>query len=471
MSLATRFTRIILCSTVSLLLTQATHAQGITRPWQATPAEGVGGITLFSILAEHEKLGVPNGERVNPLSHSQIEDSAQALARNWVVSLRSSPVTGIRLDPMGALSARAGHDTLAQRQFMERLATPGLSTSDRAYTLVLAVQAFGRDADDTARMRIAEAYNAQLQALPASVFSQKFDGRISLAFSYSQAGDGAGVIEHLTKGFMLVPRMSFEERRRVFVDYDDLPVVLLANVWSGLPEGRRKIDSLGRWLQSYAVATPEQIGTNPLYQNVTRDYTRKLTQVLQLVRFLGTTAPEITGHFWINASAPGTKHPSFAGASVKKLNDGVVRIIEYGHRSCLPCMRGIPILENLQKTHPGLEVWFEDHEDDSWGANRCLPAEKARHLTREYTQKLKFDIPIALWIGPRSANIDGGTRQQASPSTIAYDVEGSPMFVVTDGQGRVRFIYEGYSYGVERVLRGTVRYLLAEAARTPRPAS
>jgi thiol-disulfide isomerase/thioredoxin len=420
----------------------------------ATPGERARGMRLY------QNAGMVSDDGRQRISNEHIDDAVEQRAQQWVVSLQTNPVRGLQLDPMGEVAVAAGQDALAQRQFAARLATPGLSVDDRGYTLLLAINAFGAKASNSARMNTALGYLRQLDALPARVVTNQFRARVRIAEAYYDAGDGARVIVHLTHAFSLVPTMSFERRnwlefRRAFL--------ILADVWSGQPNGRQQIDSMTTWLHPYTNASPALVAKDSSYYWTSRYAEREYRLLVQMTSFLGRPAPSITAHYWVNTVRPVSSDSVF-GAVTKSLDDGKIRIMEYGHYGCAGCRLALPKMERIRKRMPNnVEVWFVADEGDLWGATRCTPDEMAKHLTRYYVDRKGYGLPIALWMGPREADPDGGSLIRESPMSAAYQFVGVPTFIVTDGQGLVRHIQFGFS---EPILMRSVQYLLAEAERS-----
>jgi hypothetical protein len=192
----------------------------------------------------------------------------------------------------------------------------------------------------------------------------------------------------------------------------------------------------------------------------------RFKQVLQLTSYLGRPASVITAHYWWNTTAPTTPSHTDPGATIKTLNDGKIRLLEFGSMSCGWCLVALGELEQYRKTAPSnVELLYVTHGLGVWGAEACTPKEDADHLKYFYLVRRKIGVPIALWTGQERADIDGGSQRQENPAWQAYGIEGGPRFVVTDGRGIVRHVSEGYSKGLPVQFRA-LNFLIAEAART-----
>jgi thiol-disulfide isomerase/thioredoxin len=409
------------------------------------------------------------GEDGRRIPQNQFDSTLTSRAKQWIIALQSRPVTGIQLDPLGRIAIASGQDALARQQFEARLATRGLSVDDRAYTLSLATHLFGRDAKNPARMRTALAYLAALDRLPARVIPAKFYAHVAIAQSYYVVGDGLQVRTHLSTAFAGVPAIPFE--RRNWRSIGDA-FLLLANVLSGLPDGRVQIDSIGGWLHSYTQAPPALLANDndSVYYWNSRANAREFQEILQQTNYLGRSAPAIQAQYWWNTShfttdslSINARNGQSTSTGVKALNDGKIRVMEYGNYGCGACQAALPRIDQMRKTFPGnVEMWYVTFASDVWGAVRCTPDDVAQHLKRYYLEVKQLGLPIALWIGPRQPDIDGGTLNQENPLFTALSIRAYPTFVITDGKGLVRHISLGFS---EPVITATVQYLIGETAR------
>jgi len=386
-------------------------------------------------------------------------------AKTWAASLDTAQVHGLQLDPAGRLFVAAERDAVAKQQFAARLATPGLSIGDRAYTLCLAVTVFGAKASNTARMRAALDYMSQLDALPNRVSLEKIAGHFALADTYYRSGNGAETVTHLRMAFALVPSIPFADR----VWFVGAPIggafLTFADVMSGQPQGRATIDSVGTWLSAYTKAPPELLAQDTRDSLVHKKERRDVSDfknVLQMTAHFGRPAPPIIANYWWNTTIPTASSTAATGAKIKALDDGIIRVMELGEYECIPCLLALPKMERLRAIVPaGVETWFVSGSNGGvWGTTPCTPDEEAQHLKHYYLERKKYGLSIALYIGGRHDDPDGGSLQGKSPTFAAYPIEATPTFVVTDGHGIVRHVSLGFD---ETLLSNAVNYLLAEA--------
>jgi len=431
-----------------------------------TPAEEAAALELYpaTFLNQDEMQRMPDLQV--DTAFAQFDTVIKERAKVWVASLPKGLVTGLQIDPMGQLYVAIGQDSIARRLFAQRLSTPKLSVDDRAFTLFAAITAFlGRSSlysapdpfIDPVHVRIAQEYLTQLDALPEIASRRKFDAHVLMGSAYYWMGDGPNAAIHLKRALSLVPSLVFDERLDACDAYR-----MLADVISAQPKGRETIDSVTKWLRPYYAATPEMIAADPTAKYMGERSEFIFNQAVQVTDFLGRSAPAMTGHYFWNTSKPATPSTADTSARVIPVNDGKIRVIEFGHRGCTACMLALPKLDRARKTAPqNVDYLYVTHGDDSWGGKECkTTAECAEHYREYYVEQRKLGLPIAIWFGAREADVDGGTQQKVSPTFAAVPMNAVPMFMVTDGRGIVRHISIGYS----QLLSRTVKYLQAESA-------
>jgi len=412
------------------------------------------------VLYENDVLQPSVTSNVLP-SPDQNHQNAVQRAQAWVQTLQATPAKGIQLDPMGSLYVAAGQDALARQQFATRLSTPGLSLADRAYTLLLATKLFAQPEQPT-RIHAAEQYLAQLNQLPPDAMRWQAQGEFAIATAYYYAGDGAAVLTHMHRLVAFIPRLSFPLRGEFYVQSQ---FVMMADVLSGMPDGRHVIDSLGTWLLSYATPSPELLARNPGYAGLGKSMQDHFHDDLALTALLGRSAPNIVATHWYNAPAPGTRD-AVSGATTTSLADGTIHLLEFGDFTCPFCIKALPSMEHIHQTMPSVKVWYVTQSLGFWGNSLCSPEFEAEHLAHFYVTQKHYTFPIALWAGPKDSTAAGGVLPRKDPSFEHYAIVGTPTFVIVDGHGIVRHISSGYGVGItEPMLLRSVRYLIAEATQ------
>jgi len=433
------------------LAAQSSSASQIGAPSVATAAEQQFGYNLYKnamISDDRQRVLNPGSREFDSLFTKKIA--------GWVEELQRSKVTGIQMDPMGQLYLGTGQDDLARKEFADRLATPGLSLDDRAYTLFFATAIFAEDAKNVSRMQTALGFLKQLDALPASIALTQFQAHRAVAGSYYLAGDSPRGIEQLEHAFSLFPKIPYLMRN---VD----PFVMLADMLSGQPGGRAKIDSVSKWLLGQLVVPPELIAQDSSYVWMGQGMIDQFKNTLKLTDYLGRPAEAITAQYWWNMPTPATKSKDAPGAYTQALNDGTIKLLEFGDLACGYCQIALGELNELRKTFPPkTDVWYLTISLGAWGAQACNGVEEAGHLKHLYLTRKQYTMPIIVWTGDDQADINGGMQRKSSPTWQSYGISGGPEFVIVDGHGIVRHVSIGYTKHLPIQMRA-LKFLAAEA--------
>jgi len=453
----------------------APQPAALTAPGVFTAMERYGGVTLYNATG----LLTDDGR-------SRVADTARSAAlaartRAWLVSLQGQPVHGIQIDALGGLFVSVGDDEKAQQQFAARLATPHLEVGDRAYTLVLAIRLFGQDTVRPERMKIALEYMHQLDALPSQpraqdplptdLFFIKFSAHEFLAERFYLLGDNANVIPQVRAAFATLPGMRYGDRSYVYV-YSML-LQWFVECETSLPQGRAAIDSMVTFLKQHATVPAEEVAKDPELSRLTQSNLSALEANLRSVRLAGTHAPPIYATHWYNMSAPtaapaadvAAKAPS---AKAQALDDGVIRLIQLGDRSCAKCIGALPGLDRIRKqAPPGVQVIYATQTLGFFGASMLDPDQEAAALSHWYTVTQGYGFGIAMWAGVKAPQDDGGMLPYRSPTIDTLSCGLNPMFVVTDGRGIIRDVFVGAGNQHEHRILKLLDHLAAEAKHEP----
>jgi hypothetical protein len=399
-------------------------------------------------------------------------DSLRRIARarldEWIAELDRIPQGGLQRDPMGALYAMADRDADAAAQFDARLAMPDLTVADRTHTLLLAVNVFA-DPGNPARMARALRYLARLDSLPSDAAAAQFQGHIAMTWAYRGRNDVARALNEAMTAYRIVPAIPFFERGPAFNDQLFRMVVDLLVAQSAIT----RVDSLGKALLQYAVPTPEAVADDAwTAKQEGASYAKNVRQVLQQLAMIGRPAPPIVANYWFNTNPPvHAATPEFAMAMdggtsrTLTLNDGTIRLLEFGDKGCPHCVESLPGLGRLKaKLPPRVELWYITETTGAWGPDLVDANVEVQQLRRFYVDFKDVSTPIALWAGVKQPNEDGGAVPAPNANIASYKVQGSPRYVIVDGRGIVRFVISGYSRGLERKLLETLEALSAEAA-------
>jgi len=394
------------------------------------------------------------------------DDSVVAHSRPWIATLANTSQRGLQLDAMGLLAIRAGDDSAAQRQFAERLATPGLSISDQAYTLYVATKAFTNDPQNTARLAIANKYVAKLDTAPLTPETMlvRFLAHQRMASTYYARRDSVATVREILTADAIIPAIPYDRR---YWPSRSSGLEMFAEMVSSQPNARSRVDSLTRFLTQMLTASPALIAQDSAYYWMSQGYTGWIETGTSQLALLGKPLPGIVAMHWYGISAPSATDPSGPGARTFSAADGHVRVIEFGDRFCGACMMSLPALRRIRATAPaGVEFMYVTFTQGSWGADLIDGDAEAEHLRHFYLEKEKLNMPLAVWAGPKEPGIDDQVLPRQSPNitTIATT---SPTFIVTDGRGIVRHV--GFPDGAEaeRTLNEKLRRLLKESSTTP----
>jgi thiol-disulfide isomerase/thioredoxin len=386
---------------------------------------------------------------------------AAARANQWITQLQRARVRGLQLDPYGILSVIANRDSLANQQIAARLAEPGMTLYDKAFTLQMAVSAFA-NADFPDRFPVAEKYLRQLDALGNDAALWRLRARTPLVRGYYRLGRSeslARVGEELFRLTEFVPCPW-----RSVSTYDDERIKLLYSMvitaFSGRPDGRAKIRALNEYLSAHAVPPAEAIAHDSNAVWTGRGHLDVLKYSLLVSERVGMPGAPIAASYWLN------RGPS-RDSQMVQVNDGRVRIIEIGSYGCPPCMAAVPGLGRLQQKYPGADFIFLTSTSGQWGNRPIDGKTECTRLAEHFVDKLRIRIPIGI-----ATTVRYDTPEGLNPSRVVTDTWDSthypqaskPTFYVLDGKGIIRHVLLGYSRDFEENLGDIVEFLQREAA-------
>lgn len=244
----------------------------------------------------------------------------RATSAQWLATLQSNPQKGIQLDPAGIVSVAAGQEERAKAQIAERLATPGLSFTDRAYTYLVAVQAF-TSLYHQERLPVAQDYLKQLDALGDSAALWQFRARSALANTYYLMGRPAEVARYGVDAMNRVGRMPFQDRRAMFPFGDQL-YLSTVEALTAMPDAQKQIGALHAALEGATVPPPALVAMDPEFTQTGQHFRRVLKDFMALGVRLGTRGDPIVSNFWLN-------RPTRDSATIP-LNTGKIHLLEFG---------------------------------------------------------------------------------------------------------------------------------------------
>jgi hypothetical protein len=248
-----------------------------------------------------------------------------ATGAHWLANLPKGSVRGIQLDPSGRVDIAAKQEPYARQQIAERLATPGLSFDDKAYTLMTAVDGFS-DYYYPERLPEAEAYLAKLDAMGEAALNQRFRARLDLVDTYYLLGRSKDVLRHGLTALDMIPKMTFFDR--CLMTSLSLPgcgsgdlYAATIDALTGQPGGGAKIEALNQRLKTAMKASPADVAFDTAYALRGEAYENAIKYMILGTSRLGTKAKPIISNYWFN------RGPT-RDSGVVLLDDGKVRVIE-----------------------------------------------------------------------------------------------------------------------------------------------
>jgi hypothetical protein len=391
-----------------------------------------------------------------------IQSVAAGRAREWIRSIPERGVTGLQLDPYGLLHVTAGADSLARRAFAARLATPGMSRADSAYTLMMAIRAFA-DVDYPARMPVAEAYMTQLARMPggssdSGVSWWQFIGHQRIANAYFARGNTQATIMHAERAFATLPSMFYYIRGVLYGGADALNMyltyaTLLIN--SGDTVRLKKID---QQLLALAKVPDSLVAEDSSFVYMGRNYLNSMKETIRVAALLGTPAPHIRGTSWLNVA-------DTAGHDMRT-DDGLVRIIGLGTQRT--GIKMLPAFARLTEQfgrgpRPLFQAVYLIPTVGFWGSEFNTPAQESANLRQYFTSAFPSKIPIAIWAGQKVRNRNGGEVPAPSPTIEAFTNPTLPFAAIIDRRGRIRHVFSMFTRQEEVQAASVIRTLLDEA--------
>jgi hypothetical protein len=382
-------------------------------------------------------------------------------ARAWLSWLERAPRTGLNQDGYAIVAARAHQDALADQQFAARLASPGLSLADRAYTYWLAVQAFAVPVDPRAseRLLLAERYLKGLVALGTEgpAVTRQLSARLTLVQAYNEANRPADVARHGLAAIDLLPRVPFQARGTIF-DINTLNALdeAIIDALIRSPGRLGKIAGMHAALAAAAVPPADSVAIDSAFYWRGRAYQSIVRDVVQLHATLGQQRGDIYSNSWINAAD--------TGAHTVSVNDGKIRVIEIGSHFCGICLQGLDGLQRIHDAFPQIETIFLTSTVGDWGNRLISPEEESKRLADLYKNRRKITLPIALWRQQQGINDDGEGVPVGDRGELfnRYPQLGKPQYYILDGSGTIRRAYTTWSRDIEGRIVSAVRMLLNE---------
>jgi len=395
-----------------------------------------------------------------------------ARATAWItrLSAAAAPSGNQQLD-FAAVAIAAEHDSLARRLIDARLRAMPASRAtapERSMALAIAIAVL-TDLRQPARLlqintRVANEYLAQLRAIPTTGYATRSDStdilhrQCDAEVAFLLAGDALQSSEmvgtHNRSFLQCTAALGITERwsmiQRAY-PYREVATALVAQ-----PNGRAVLDSLNTRLE--ALLSP--LAAERVSAGVAAHATNEVAAFHERVEWfdaLGTLAPPITAHAWLN-----TATPAYASAPVTHtFAAGAVYLLAFG-----PAESGmLPILDRLHRTVPdNVHVLFVTQTTGTIGPDIAAPAAEVEWLTTYYRTKRHLTLPIAIWAGDRVRGDYGSSSPAPSPSAEVYHADlVNGMCIIIDKAGRIRAYADAVSRDDQSRLLDRVRAIARES--------
>jgi hypothetical protein len=372
----------------------------------------------------------------------------------WATRLSATSVRGMHIDAAGQLSVVARHDAIANRQVAKRLSTSNLSFDDKAFTYLTAVRTRSSP-DYPERLHDAERYLKALDAMGKEAAAQQAEARTALISTYYMLGRSDDIVRLGLQVADLAAKIPFADRGVVFDDllfYGELVAAL-----SGKPGGRAKIDTLNAKLRAAAVPSPADVAIDAEYVKTGSRYLYRIKRQIEANSLIGALGQPLTAQYWLN-------RPTSDSATIA-VNDGKIRIVEFGGYSCAGCLEGLYGLQRIKQAVPEVDISMMTATSGSWGNRNVTPEFECAQLKQHFIDYMKVTVPIGVWQSQFVKNEDDGfAPEDMGPNFKHYPLVSKPTTWLIDGNGRVRRVFQGYNREIEKRMLSAIQFLVREAA-------
>jgi len=387
---------------------------------------------------------------------------AQRAAR-WVETVKSrGSVPLVDMESMALLDNRADRVSAVDTTLQQVLRTPGLSVDDRMHTLSLGVTLLMGDGKDPKRFARAGWYIRQLDAMGPSALRRRYGSRLRLISVFYNRSNSAAVVAQGDTALLIAQQIPYAQRAQLVYIY--FPYERVVEAMSGLPNPRPRIIALNDRIRALLRPTAAELARDSTLAH-TPGYGKYMEKKIAQYAMIGTSAPVIQLHRWANRGSDTAFSPSPRSIA---LADGVIRILEFGDRGCIPCQLSLPEMNWLHKqlAIAGMEMIYVTKAGGSWNYELTSPEHSSEMLVRYYREAPNnYVFPMAIWAGEKVPNDEGGMVPKDSPNDPAFQINAEPTFVFVDGHGIIRRIGTGYQQGKAREALTFMRYLRAEAGQ------
>jgi thiol-disulfide isomerase/thioredoxin len=401
----------------------------------ATPADCVRATRDF-IIKRQQQLRPATGMTAEIVR--QVEQEKSAMAKECAARFDLGTIAVGELPALADLYTEAGQPDRAKLALDRGLAATDASTADRAAILTQAVRSGLREPKSAGRNARLESYVDELDALPDSVFDQKFAAHNAMNNYYRGDDIDAGIISHST--WMIDASKTFtpEMRKRLGLN--------IASAYANMAEAWA-----GQGMTDKAIALLRQAQAD--WKDIPRADDGYFSPIIERLELVGTAGAPISASRWLNMPA-GTTTIEMPGA---------VTLLEFTAHWCGPCKESYPGLKRLLAKYgpQGFRVVFATELYGYFGAERNLSPEAEFERDREYFTKAEgFTVPIGVSDRPIPEMVNGRPVYTPDKNLAAYKVGGIPQIQIIDKQGKIRLIMTGYDDENESKLSAMIEKLL-----------
>lgn len=364
-------------------------------------------------------------------------------ARHWLDSVSAIVppaqsrlrLPGMQLEPLALLALKSADDSLAVQYLERRLATPGLSSSDRAEALAAGVEAFN-DVSRPEVLPIAEHLLAKLAAMGPNVGMWQLKPQMHMAETYYRLGRRDDALAHILAAVKLVPTLRYEDRDI----YHYGLLMAIQDLLSSTQEQRTHLAAIKAELLAATTPSPERLAIEPSLAYLADERAAWLQGAFALGAMIGQQAPPLVANTWIN-SPP----------QPLRWDDGMVRLVDVFDIGGGLFERGLQ--EHIQR-HFGDRVQIigiPGRLSGHWGFKLIEPHDEVQRWAEVYRDEYHITFPIAFWVQDKVLTVDGGRLPPENPTIAAFKLNGAGLgqmpvkMIAIDRHGIIRkiFLVEG----------------------------
>jgi len=419
---------------------------GTSRTLPVTPKLAVGDLGYYEIeLSSLHPLSLPT----IPTDSLRVARVARAMA--WLVRLRTARYDdpdGTQALALADVALQAQQDTLA-RHIVDAQLKRTTDVAQKANLLRAAIEIFANGIEDEThpetRVEAATTYFVQLQGFPVSGYPLLRDSAYVAVFKAIGAMQMVDASIHLKRldavyrytDQALAALARVDADARGWYVRNHFPFREMASLIRAQPNGQTMLDTMTR-VRSLVSILP--------------DYAVDL----QRIALLGTSAPPLAAHAWLN-----TADSSYAATPrLHAYEPGVIHLVAFGLGS-----RNV-LLERLHRRFPTVHIILMHETRGAVGVNVVEPQTEIAWYDTYVRTILHATFPVGIWAGPKERNMYGGMTPQ--PSLVRQGYLGEPgLCTLVDGAGKIREFLPAKTRADEAHIAAALSAVLNEATTSP----